>query len=223
MRPGLIVLRPEPGNAATCARIEAAGGRAIALPLFRVRPLGWTPPDPRGFDSLLLTSANAPRHAGPGLATYADLPVVAVGAATAREAVARGLRVIATGSGNAEHAVALLADHDLYAPLHLTGRDHRPAVSKAVAVYASEALPVAPAALAVFSGNSALLHSARTARRLGELVDGAGIERDGIAIAAISADVARAAGFGWRAVGVAAAVGDIPLIAAALSIDRNRA
>ncbi len=83
MKP-LAVLRPEPGNAATAARIAAAGARTIRLPLFAVGPLAWTPPDPAVHDALLLTSANAVRQAGPGLAGYRTLPVHAVGAAPAR-------------------------------------------------------------------------------------------------------------------------------------------
>ena len=62
----IAVLRPEPGNAATADRIAALGLAAIRLPLFEVRALDWAPPDPAGFDALLLTSANAPRLAGPG-------------------------------------------------------------------------------------------------------------------------------------------------------------
>ena len=39
----LAVLRPEPGNTATAGRIEAAGARAIRLPLFAVKALDWVP------------------------------------------------------------------------------------------------------------------------------------------------------------------------------------
>jgi uroporphyrinogen-III synthase len=37
MTRSLAVLRPEPGNAATAARIEARGLTAIRLPLFEMR------------------------------------------------------------------------------------------------------------------------------------------------------------------------------------------
>ena len=61
----LAVLRPEPGNGATAARIEELGFRAIRLPLFAVRALAWTMPDAADHDALLLTSANAVRFGGP--------------------------------------------------------------------------------------------------------------------------------------------------------------
>jgi uroporphyrinogen-III synthase len=34
------------------------------MPLFAIVPLDWTAPDPAQFDGLVLTSANAVRHAG---------------------------------------------------------------------------------------------------------------------------------------------------------------
>ena len=177
----LAVLRPEPGNAATVARIEALGLRAIRLPLFAVRPLAWTPPDPASFDALLLTSANAVRHAGPGLASLAALPVVAVGEATARAARAAGLTVELIGTGDVAAVERASGRGRL---LHLAGRDHIASGAVTVPVYAAETLSVA--GMASLDGSVALLHSARAARRLREL-----LERDGIAlrIAAISAAV----------------------------------
>ena len=73
----IVVLRPEPGARATVARIEALGGHALAAPLFAIRPLPWTPPDPADHDALVLTSANAARMAGAGLARVAALPAFA--------------------------------------------------------------------------------------------------------------------------------------------------
>jgi len=71
----IAVLRPEPGNRVTAAAIEARGRIAIRLPLFEVRPLAWQVPDPDRFDALVLTSANAIRHGGPGLAALLGLPI----------------------------------------------------------------------------------------------------------------------------------------------------
>ena len=97
----LAVLRPEPGNSATAARIVAAGFDAVRLPLFAVEPLAWTAPDPGEYDALLLTSANAVRHAGTALDRLRGVPVVAVGQATANAARAAGLTVAITGDGDA--------------------------------------------------------------------------------------------------------------------------
>lgn len=182
----LGVLRPEPGNAATSARVEALGLTAIRLPLFEVRPLGWTPPDPAQFDALLLTSANAVRHAGPGLDALHTLPVVAVGEATAGAARAAGLTVETIGASDAAAAVHASAGKRL---LHLAGRDRVDIGVEWIAVYAAVETPV-PSIVAL-KGSVALVHSVRAARRLAEL-----LHRDGVTdlcIAALSAAI-RAAG-----------------------------
>lgn len=59
----LVVIRPEPGNTATCASARALGLEAIAAPLFEIEPVGWDVPDER-FDAILAGSANVFRHAG---------------------------------------------------------------------------------------------------------------------------------------------------------------
>ncbi len=92
----LVVLRPEPGAAATVARAEAMGFAAIAAPLFAVTPLDWTPPE-EPVDAVMMTSANAARHGGPGLARYRDLPLYAVGPETAAAARAAGFADIRAG------------------------------------------------------------------------------------------------------------------------------
>jgi uroporphyrinogen-III synthase len=215
----LAVLRPEPGNAATAGRIEALGPTAIRLPLFAVRALDWTPPDPGGFDALLLTSANAIRCGGPGLDLFRHLPVFTVGARTAETARSAGFDVKAAGASDAISLLALAEAHGVSRALHLTGRDRSidagGPVSCGIAVYASEALPIDDGRLRGLEGSVALLHSARAARRLGELLAGRGMPRSAIGIAALSPAVAAAAGAGWASVVVAAAPNDAALIEAA--------
>jgi uroporphyrinogen-III synthase len=217
----LAVLRPEPGHAATVARIGKMGHEPLSLPLFRIAAIDWTPPDPAAFDSLLLTSANAVRMAGTALAGYRGLPVTAVGAATADAAREAGLDVEATGGGDGREALALLAENGRSRALHLTGRDHRlaqrPPIAALIAVYASEGLSPAPDAMRRLEGATALVHSPRAARRLAALVDAAGIDRREIALAAISQAAAREAGAGWRRVAIASTPDDRAVIAAALS------
>lgn len=214
MKP-LAVLRPEPGNTATAARIAAAGGTAIRLPLFAVRPLDWTVPDPADHDAVFLTSANAVRHAGPGLAALVALPVHAVGQATADAAIAAGLRVARVGD---DDAMALAAAAEARRALHLAGRDRAtatlPGVSRTIAVYASEPVTPDPAKLAALNGAVVLVHSPRAGARLAELV----ADRAGIAVAAISQAAATAAGPGWATVCVAARPGDAALVRAALAL-----
>ena len=70
----LIILRPEPGASETAARAVAAGLSVRPVPLFSAGPVAWTPPNIDQHDALLLTSANAPRFAGAGLAALAFRP-----------------------------------------------------------------------------------------------------------------------------------------------------
>lgn len=208
----LAVLRPEPGNARTAVAIVAMGRRALRVPLFAVRPIAWTPPDRGDFDALLLTSANAVRHGGAGLAHLRGLPVLAVGAATAAAARAAGFVVAATGDAGVD---ALLADRAPARLLHLAGRERMPRDDvTAIAVYAADPLPIAAAALVALEGSVALLHSARAARALAALP----LDRDRIRIAALSEAVAAAAGLGWDRCVAAASPDDGTLLALAATL-----
>jgi len=210
----IAVLRPEPGNAATVARVTARGWRAIALPLFAVRALDWTAPDPANFDGILFTSANAARHGGAELARLIGLPAFAVGENTAQAARAAGFDVKASGAGDATTIVARARALGHVRLLHLGGRERSIDSDGAIAVYASEAMPVAPADVAGLAGSVVLLHSTRAAHRLAELVDMAGVARNGLTLVAISPTVAQAAGTGWRAVATAALPRDDAMFAA---------
>lgn len=209
-----VVLRPEPGAARTVAALVAGGMPATALPLFAVRPIAWAIPD-APFDAVVLTSANAVRHAGPGLAA-SGLPVLAVGPATAAAARAAGLTVAATGEGD---VAALLDGVGARWPrlLHLAGRQRiEDARMTAVTVYAAEPLPVAAADLAVLDGAVVLAHSARAARRLVDLMTEHAIGRERTRLAVLSPAVAHAAGTGWAAVAVADRPTDAAIVAAAI-------
>lgn len=208
-----MVLRPEPGNTQTARRLVAAGFVARQRPLFAVRPLPWTAPDPAGHDALLLTSANAIRHAGAELALLQRLPVVAVGEATAAAARDAGLTVALTGARDAGAAAELAHGHGLTRLLHLAGREHKAVRGvEVIAVYTSDPLPVAPGELTGGSARTALLHSARAARRFAALLDRDGANRSEWALAALSPAVAGAAGQGWARVLVAADPTDAALV-----------
>ena len=214
MTRALAVLRPEPGNAATAARVEALGLRAIRLPLFEVLPLAWEPPEPRAFDTLLLTSANAVCHAGPALVRFQALPVLAVGAATARAAEQAGFEVARVGS---DGLASLLAGAGGRRALYLHAAEARvpahPIIAAALPIYASDALPLSREDLHPLLGNVALLHSVRAARRLGELLPPP--DRARIRLATLSPAVATAAGDGWEQVVIATEVSDAALLASA--------
>lgn len=209
----VVVLRPEPGNAATIARLRAAGLGAVAQPVFAARALAWLPPDPAGYDALLATSAQAPRLAGKGLAALAHLPAVAVGEATAVAARAAGLTVAVTGSGDATAAIAQARARGFARLLHLAGRDRTASTAgvATVAVYESVQVRVP----AIEPGATVLLHSARAA----EALAAAPVPRDTVMLVAISPPVLAAAGQGWRAGVAAERPDDASIIAAVRALD----
>ena len=214
----LAVLRPEPGNAATVARAQAAGFTTLSLPLFVVQAIAWEVPDAAQHDALILTSANTLRFGGDGLAVLRGLPVFAVGPHTAAAARAAGFDVMATGDSDGAAIADLAAAQGFSRALYLTGLDRslepRGAIARAVPVYHSVARLLPVDAVGSLVGTVALLHSARAARRLGEVIDAAGVDRNRMAVAAFSPAIQAAAGPGWAATAVAAAPDDAALFQA---------
>ena len=208
----IAVLRPEPGNGRTADRLMQLGARVIRRPLFAVAPVAWAPPDPAGFDALLLTSANALRHADIAGTPLARLPVWAVGSATAAAARAAGLRVVRTGTSGVS---ALTGDRGDTRLLHLAGRERVavPGVT-AITVYASDPLSLTPADWGALSGSVALLHSSRAARALAT----SGLERSRIRLAALSPAILAAAGPGWDRLVAVAVPEEDALLAAAIAL-----
>ena len=106
--------------------------------------------------------------------------------------------------------------------LHLCGREHVAAardgiVIVRVPVYAADAVDRLPDAAfeALETGALPLLHSPRAGALFAKLVDEAGLSRDRISLAAISAAAADAAGDGWARVAIADAPRDEALLALA--------
>jgi uroporphyrinogen-III synthase len=202
----VLILRPEPGAAASAARARRLGLVPHVAPLFTIRPLDWRAPDPGTFDAVLLTSANAARHGGPGLRPFLGLPCYAVGEATAAAARAAGFADVRTGTADAEAVNARMAADGVGLAFHPCGRDHQapagpgPAVAR-IPVYAAEAVEALPAAAetALAAGALVLVHSPRAGALLARLVR----DRGHVPIAAISAAAAEAAGPGWRSLAIA--------------------
>lgn len=212
MKP-LLLLRPEPGLAASTARARAMGLEVIEHPLFAIEPVAATLPD-GPFDGLVLTSANAVRCGGAALDTVRTLPVHAVGEATAEAARAAGLNVVGIGRGGVEG----LDLPDGQRLLHLTGQEHRRiADTESVVVY--RALPNAKP-LPSLGGVVIAVHSPAAGRALDE---GAGADRSAACIAAISEAAATACGDGWATVRSAAAPDDASLLALALTLCQSDA
>ena len=212
----MLILRPSPGAEQTATRASALGLVPVISPLFNVRPEPWQPPDPAGFDAVMLTSANAAHHAGEGLKAFLHLPCYAVGEATAAAARDVGFGHVQVGAADGAALLDLIAAAGIGSVFHPCGRDRKPLAHPGVKltpipVYASEAADRLPAQAeaAVRGGALALIHSPRAGEVFAGLV---GSGRAHIPIAAISAVAAAAAGKGWRSIAVAAQPRDQALL-----------
>ena len=144
----ILVLRPQPGADETAARARALGLEPVVAPLLAVRPLEWTPPDPAGFDAVMLTSASAARQAGGGLTPFHDLPCYAVGEATAAAAREAGFADIRIGPDDGAALLLMMAEDGIASAFHACGEDHLALGHSAirvtrVPVYAAEAVTAA--------------------------------------------------------------------------------
>ena len=206
----LLLLRPEPGLSASAERARHLGLEVISCPLFRIEPVAWQIPEPSAYDALLLTSANAARHGGPGLASMSALPVHAVGEATAAAARTAGLQVDIVGDNDLSALLAILpADLRL---LHLAGADHVESddarIDRRIVYRAAE---IADPGLPSLDGLVVAVHSPRAGARLATLAEGS----PSTAIAAISQAAAEACGAGWERVDVSTKPNDTSLLALA--------
>jgi len=209
----LLIIRPEPGASATLAKTRELGLEAEAVPLFAVQPIDWEVLDPSEYRGIVATSANAFRHGGGQLERLKDLPVHAVGEATAAAAKEAGFTVATVGEGGRFELGEQLPAGRL---LHLAGADHLPVgATEAVAVYANRAIDPPPSLTA--EGAVIAVHSPRAGRRLAELV----AERGGTTIVAISEQAATACGTGWKHVAVAALPREPALLALAAELCQN--
>lgn len=215
----VLIVRPEPGAGETAARAAALGLEAVAAPIFTIRPLPWEPPHPNYAQVVMLTSANAARFAGPGLAAVTGLPCYAVGERTAIEARNAGFDDVKVGDGDGEQLMAMMARDGVTSAFHLCGREHRGLERRGLLltrriVYAADGVERLPdaAAAALAAGALVLLHSPRAASQFASLADDAGLSRAAIRIAAISEQAAEAAGAGWRQKAVSRAPRDEALL-----------
>lgn len=195
------------------------GLKPVVAPLFTLRPMDWEPPDPAGFDAVLMTSANAARLAGAGLHRFVHVPCHAVGEASADAAADAGFHDVRTGphDGMAAVAAAIRAGHKRL--FHPSGRERTSlnvpgVVIQAVAVYASDAVATLPgrACEAITAGAVVLVHSPRAGNVLDGLSRDAGVSRGQAVLAAISRSAAQAAGIGWWAIEAASRPRDDALL-----------
>lgn len=219
MMRAVLILRPQPGADETAARARARGIEPVVAPMFDAHAVGWEAPPPDAFDAVLFTSANAPRHAGEGLAPYRHLPCFAVGEATALAAAEAGFGHVRTGPSDGAAVVKMMARDGVRRALHPTAEERVSLGSDgieivAVPVYAADAADRLSdvAVAAILAGAIVLLHSPRAAALFAERI---GERRAQTRIAAISDAAAAAAGTGWAGVTVALEPRDEALLAAA--------
>ena len=200
----LLIIRPEPGASKTEARAVAMGFTCVKSPLFSIEPMDWTVPglpDGGSFDAMLLTSANAAREAGAGLAALRGLPCLAVGEATAAAARSVGLAPAWVGDDGGGAALQEAARAGYRQLLWLSGEQHSPLAHRdvtltVVPVYRARALSMTPALQEALKHPAiVLVHSQRAAWALADALT---IEARGtIGLIAMSAGVAAVAGEGW--------------------------
>ena len=180
------VTRAAPGAEGTARRLRRMGHAPIIAPVLEVRHVADPKPDLTGVGALAFTSRN-------GVAAFAavcaerDLPVFAVGAATASAARAKGFRQVRSARGDVAALARLVASRRGVfsgAVLHLGAREPAgdlPAelAAKGIAarrhvVYATEVVEPPLAASAALTArpieiDALIVHSPRAAHRLAEI------------------------------------------------------
>lgn len=215
----VLVLRPEPGATRTADAMDKGLFRPVVYPLFSVNAVDWTPPDPDGFDAILVTSANAMRLGGPGLSRYCRLPLFAVGQTSAKAAEKAGFRSVTVGGGNAPLTLPLIVAAGHRRILHICGMDVRDTDDLGLSITRVPVYGTIPAgdeeglrqALPREREVFVLVHSPRAGKRLAQLVSPG--DRRRITIVAISGAASDACGTGWHGRVIAGAATDDALLA----------
>ena len=191
----------------------------MLMPLFAIEHVPPPSVSVDGYDAILLTSGNAARAACGFLEGAADIPIYAVGSATASALTNLALPVAATGSSGVEALVGVAAADGHKKLLWLAGEDHS-AVPQIAGVHIDIAIVYRSAARgtpADFAAQLAvcdavILHSSRAAAHFSGLCDAGGLSRGKITLATFSNAIAQSAGDGWAQIIVAAAPNDAALM-----------
>ena len=221
----LCLLRPEPGWSGSAAAAQALGLEVVGHPLFVAEPIAWTPPAGR-FDALLVGSGATFRHGGEELMRYVDLPVHAVGSATASAATDAGFTVARTGEGGLQGLLNDTAGDTRARYLRLGGEErvelapHPSQTLVECAVYRMESLQLDCSLVALLQAGTPLvaLHSAAAARHFSAEVDRLQIERGRIFVLVLGARIAMAAGLGWASLHISDRPNDAALLAKAAAL-----
>jgi uroporphyrinogen-III synthase len=119
----LLVTRPSPDGDELADLLRAQGHEAVLEPLLTIEPVTTPDLDLAGVQALLATSANGVRALAAAEARR-DVPLFAVGDATARTAVAEEFRTVVSADGDVDDLARLIAgrlDPAAGALLHAAG------------------------------------------------------------------------------------------------------
>jgi uroporphyrinogen-III synthase len=107
----ILVTRLQPGAAQTARALRERGHAPIVAPLLQIEVLSEIDPDTDSWDAILLTSANALCGIGKFAARreLRDLPIFAVGDATAKTARDNGFANVTSADGNVDDLAKLVA------------------------------------------------------------------------------------------------------------------
>ncbi len=178
------VTRAEPGASATASRLRAMGAEPVVAPLLEVRPIAGVVIDLSDVAALAFTSARAVEAFAP-LAERRDLPVFAVGDATAAAARTTGFAEVASAGADGAALARLILAHprpgvvlhpcarepafDLGAALLAGGQSAR-----AVAIYETAVIAAPPAEMIA---DAVLIQSPKAGRALAGFAQGLPIRR----------------------------------------------
>ena len=182
----MLITRPEPDAQSSLARLRALDIAGVAAPLMERVTLDVSLPPADGFSAVVLTSANAVRTLVDRgvVADYAQLPVLAVGERTARDAERAGFARVSSAAGSLGDLVNAIGLSGLKGPLfYPTGKHQSADLAKAVApmgvlvatakIYDMVAIAALPAAIlgALRDGgiDAVLVYSRRTAEIFAQL------------------------------------------------------
>lgn len=173
------VTRTRPGADATAERLRALGHDPVVAPVLAVQPIE-AAVDLAGADALAFTSRNGVDAFAALAKGGRNLPVFAVGSATAEAARARGFSDVQSADGDVATLAALIATAAPGAVLHPAARDpagdlagllrERGVKARTVAVYDTVPVEPAEAVAQLASLDAVLVHSPKAARRLAGLV-----------------------------------------------------
>lgn len=240
MRPGALVTRPLADSQGLAEALEARGYAPLVEPMLAIRFLDPAPPDRSHYQGVLVTSANGVRALA-RLVAWRDLPVWAVGDASAREARGLGFVTVENAAGDVAALAQLVAERAQPADgplLHVAASrlagdlggalaEKGFAVDKAVLYEAEPASDFSPALIAALAEGrlaAALFFSPRTAATFVRLAEKRAVGESLRRIKALALSRAVADSLSplpWRAVAVAERPDQAALLALLVSRSRS--